>query len=196
MSDFSRGFQIFALPLVSIYCHIRFRLKISGRENLPEGGCMVCANHSHVADGVLAPVALTNRVMLRAMAKKELFSVPLFRNLITWLGAFPVDRSGADMAAVKLSLATVKNGGRMILFPQGTRGTRATPAKEGAVRIAMRAGVPIVPMYISENQGFRKTVHVAIGKPYQVDKANKDYTTAAADLMARIYALDPSTTKD
>ncbi len=190
MAQFSRGFQKFALPLVGVYCHIRFNLKIHGRENLPEGGCVVCGNHSHLADAVLMPVALTPKVMMRCMAKKELFDIPVLGTVLTWLGGFPVDRKIADMMAVKTALGAVKAHGRLVLFPQGTRGDRNTPAKEGAVMIAVRTGAPIVPVYISEDLGFRKTVHINIGQPYTVDKRNRDYTAAATDLMARIYALD------
>lgn len=190
MAQYWRGFQKFVIPIVSAVSYLRFHLTIEGRENLPEGGCVVCANHSALFDAVLVPVALTNKVMLRAMAKKELFSVWGLRTLVTWLGGFPVDRKSADMAAIKTALGTVKAGGRLVIFPQGTRADRTVPAKEGAVMVAVRSGAPIVPVYITENQHFRKRVYVTIGKPYQVEKGNRDYTAAAADLMARIYALD------
>ena len=88
-----------------------FRVKVEGGENLPkEGAFIVACNHLSDADPVILAASVKNRRQIRFMAKKELFAVPVLAQLVKALGAFPVDRSGADVAALKYSLSLLKNG--------------------------------------------------------------------------------------
>ena len=126
MAKYHPVFQHIALPCVSAALHLYFGYKVIGRENIPEGGCVICPNHSDVIDPPLVAAAMGNSHRIRLMAKKELFSGKFFGGLITWLGAFPVDRDRADITAIKTALQAVKDGRKLIIFPQGTR-----DAKEG-----------------------------------------------------------------
>ena len=97
---YHRWFQWLVVPFVALAFHIYFGYRIIGRENIPEGGCVVCPNHIQLSDPPFAAVALSHRTPLRLMAKKELFQGnKLFAWLIAALGAFPVDREGADITA-------------------------------------------------------------------------------------------------
>ena len=99
---YHRWFQWLVVPFVALAFHIYFGYRIIGRENIPEGGCVVCPNHIQLSDPPFAAVALSHRTPLRLMAKKELFQGnKLFAWLIAALGAFPVDREGADITAIK-----------------------------------------------------------------------------------------------
>ena len=90
---YHRWFQWLVVPFVALAFHIYFGYRIIGRENIPEGGCVVCPNHIQLSDPPFAAVALSHRTPLRLMAKKELFQGnKLFAWLIAALGAFPVDR--------------------------------------------------------------------------------------------------------
>ena len=170
--------------------HIYFGFKVIGRENIPEGGCVVCPNHVQLSDPPFAAVALGHRIPLRLMAKKELFQKnKLFAWLIAALGAFPVDREGADITAIKTALGSVRAGQKLIIFPQGTRGASEGDAKKGAAMLAVKTRAPILPMYISENKGFRCRATVIIGKPFLPDGKEKDYGAIADDILHRIYAL-------
>lgn len=193
MVKFSRGFQRIAIPFVSLYMHIFYHLEIEGRENIPQGGCVVCANHSQNLDPPLAAVALTGKHNIAAMAKKELFSIKGLGPLITLLGAFPIDRDKADIKAIKYSLSAVKNGRKLLIFPEGTRHHgEGSSAKEGAAMLALKTHAPVLPVYISENKTRFGKAKIIIGKPFMPEAAHGDkdaYQRIADDILKRIYEL-------
>ena len=91
---YHRWFQALVVPLVALAFHIFFGYRVIGRENIPEGGCVVCPNHVQLSDPPFAAVALGGKTPIRLMAKKELFRKKIFAWLIAALGAFPIDREG------------------------------------------------------------------------------------------------------
>lgn len=188
-AKYHRWFQRIAIPVIEFAFHIYFGLKIIGRENIPEGGCVVCPNHVQLSDPPMAGVAISGSTPFRIMAKKELFAKKGLGRLITWLGAFPIDREGIDITAIKTALGAVKAGQKLIIFPQGTRGAGEDEAKNGAAMLAVKTKAPILPMYISEEKGFRTHVKIIIGKPFMPDSKQKDYSVVSEDILHRIYAL-------
>lgn len=189
---YHRRFQWLAIPFATVYDHIKYKYHVIGRENVPEGGCVIVANHSQWADPTLIATALGNQNNFAAMAKKELFEIKGLGPLITALGAFPVDRSRADINAIKLSLKAVRDGKKLIIFPEGTtKHKEGDEAKEGAARIAIKTGAPILPIYISENKKFRSDAYVVIGEPFlpEPTRSKEGYHRLAEDIMQRIYAL-------
>ena len=189
---YNRTFQALAIPIVNVYDHLKYNYHVIGREKVPDGGCVLVANHTQWADPVLVGTALGNQYPLVAMAKKELFQIKLLGPLISALGAFPVDRGTADIGAIKTSLKAVIEGKKLLIFPEGgTKHKAGDEAKVGAAMIAARTGAPIVPIYISENKKFRSKVYVVFGDAYIPEKTkSKDgYRAIADDMMRRIYAL-------
>lgn len=189
---YNRTFQALAIPIVNVYDHLKYNYHVIGREKVPDGGCVLVANHTQWADPVLVGTTLGNQYPLVAMAKKELFQIKLLGPLISALGAFPVDRGTADIGAIKTSLKAVKEGKKLLIFPEGgTKHKAGDEAKVGAAMIAARTGAPIVPIYISENKKFRSKVYVVFGDAYIPEKTkSKDgYRAIADDMMRRIYAL-------
>lgn len=189
---YNRTFQALAIPIVNVYDHLKYNYHVIGREKVPDGGCVLVANHTQWADPVLVGTALGNQYPLVAMAKKELFQIKMLGPLISALGAFPVDRGTADIGAIKTSLKAVKEGKKLLIFPEGgTKHKAGDEAKVGAAMIAARTGAPIVPIYISENKKFRSKVYVVFGDAYIPEKTkSKDgYRAIADDMMRRIYAL-------
>ena len=189
---YNRTFQALAIPIVNVYDHLKYNYHVIGREKVPDGGCVLVVNHTQWADPVLVGTALGNQYPLVAMAKKELFQIKLLGPLISALGAFPVDRGTADIGAIKTSLKAVKEGKKLLIFPEGgTKHKAGDEAKVGAAMIAARTGAPIVPIYISENKKFRSKVYVVFGDAYIPEKTkSKDgYRAIADDMMRRIYAL-------
>ncbi|MGE4548728.1 MAG: lysophospholipid acyltransferase family protein [Intestinibacillus sp.] len=191
MAKFHRWFQRIVVPLVGIAFHLYYRLHVTGRENIPDGGCVVCPNHSSYADPPLAAAAVSGRHNIAIMAKRELFEKGgFFAQLITWLGAFPVSRGDADVTAIKTALKAVKDGRKLIIFPQGTRGAGEGQTKEGAAMLAARTKAPILPIFIPENKQRFGRVNVVIGKPFYPEAGSKDYAAIAEDILRRIYALN------
>ena len=179
-----------------------FRLTVIGAENLPaEGGLVLCANHTSMLDILVLALAADRPV--RYMAKKELFFPPL-GGLFTALGAFPVDRGGADLTAIKNAISIVDRGEMVGMFPQGTRYKYTDPSetktKHGIGLIAWRAKCPVQPVFINTKvncvKWFRKT-EVIFGKTIPYDELgfsegnSKEYSTAAETVFRRICELDP-----
>lgn len=147
-----------------------FNIKVINGEREPDGGgYVVCANHVSATD----PIALCyafRKNQVYFMAKKELFKVPVLAPLIKVMGAFPVDRSGSDVSAVKTAIALVEEKKSMGIFPQGHRypceDPRGTKTKNGVALIATKTGADILPCYIWRKKNkfrlFRRT-YVIIG---------------------------------
>lgn len=158
-------FYAFAKVLMRIFFAVFYPLKMVGAENLPaSGAAILCGNHVSLLDPLAAGVAVKRHV--RFMAKKELFSVPALRWCIRALGAFPVDRGNTDMAAVRTSLAILKEGGVLGIFPQGGRDKSGDRAMENGVSlIALKSGAPVVPMrFLKRFRPFKRNTLV-IGAP-------------------------------
>lgn len=171
----------------------RFR----GREHIPEGGCLIVANHSSLADPVWLLLALGPGRRTHIIAKKEVMGVPVLGRVLRWVGVFGVDRGGADIAAVKQSLEILKNNEKLLIFPEGTRvkpGKTVEP-KTGAALMAQRAGVPVLPVYITRRKRPFCPIEVCFGAPYTVTAAARRITAAELDeatqhMMATIYGLE------
>ena len=123
-----------------------------GNEPAPEDGpYLVCANHQTALD-VLFLCAVLRRQQPHFMAKAELFKVPLVNKLVAALGAYPVDRGGADVSAIKNTIKMLKEGKCVGIFPQGHRQMGITPReadlKNGAAMIAVRAEATVLPCYV------------------------------------------------
>lgn len=167
---------------------------VRGRENLPaEGSYVICPNHSGLADPVWVVLAMKAGFIPRIMAKKELFSVPLLRNLVTWLGAFGVDRDGADVGAIKLALRCLKDGQPLMIFPEGTRmkpGKQVEP-KAGALVLAARAQCPIVPAYLTARRRPFSPMTCVFGQPYTLEKrlSEQEQAQELQRLMKTIYEM-------
>ncbi|MBA2461101.1 MAG: 1-acyl-sn-glycerol-3-phosphate acyltransferase [Actinobacteria bacterium] len=127
-----------------------FRLRARGLEQLPEGGFVLAANHNSNFDPWALGLPLYPRRFLRFMGKSELFRTPLKQFLVA-CGAFPVRRGERDLEAIATAVALCRNGHIVVMFPEGTRRMKGLRKKwvarahTGAARIALGAGVPLIP---------------------------------------------------
>ncbi len=167
-----------------------------GRENLPEGPCVLCGNHSGFADPIWVFLAMRGKTLPWTMCKKSAIDKPVLGRFLMAFRAFPVDRDNVDMAAVKKSLSVLKQGEKLLIFPEGTRikkGKKSEP-KSGAVMLAQRAGVPVVPIYITPNRKPFQPIRVLIGKPYEPAFSSRrpspeELEQRTAEMMAKVYDL-------
>ena len=170
----------FCCAVVRIYYRIFFRSRIYGSENVPEkGGLLICVNHLSNNDAVLVGSNIKRR--LRFMAKKELFKVPVLKNIVTKLGAFPIDRSISDIGAVRTALSILKGGDAMMIFPEGRRNKEFLPEQilPGAAMIAYKSNVPVLPVYIDGKYKLFGRTDVYYGKPVSPEEIGKVIKTSA-----------------
>lgn len=167
---------------------ILYRLRCQGVERLPaEGGYVLAANHCSSLDPWPLGMALYPRRYLRFMAKSELFWFPL-GPFISACGAFPVRRGQRDQDAVDTAVRLCREGHVVVMFPEGTRRAKGLRKRyearwrSGAARIALEAGVPLVPAGISGTAELTRlgAVRVVFGDAVSLgDLANMSVDDAA-----------------
>jgi 1-acyl-sn-glycerol-3-phosphate acyltransferase len=179
-----------------------FRLRAKGRENLPQGGFVLAANHNSNLDPWPLGLPLFPGRFLRFMGKSELFRTPV-KQFITAAGAFPVRRGMADLEAIETATQLCREGQIVVMFPEGTRRKKGLRKKyearahTGAARIALDAGVPLVPAAIAgtDRLGRLAKIRVAYGPPVPLDdlQGRDDAPHVATErLMAAIGDLEAS----
>jgi 1-acyl-sn-glycerol-3-phosphate acyltransferase len=181
-----------------------FRLRSTGKDHLPEGGYVLACNHVSSFDPWPLGMPLWPETGLRFMAKSELYWFPLSK-LIDAAGAFPVHRGQRDTVAIETAVRLAREGNVVAMFPEGTRRTkgllktREARPRSGAARIALEAGVPLVPAALSGTDRLLRLgkLRVAYGAPVDIDDLRgRDIAEAAQEatvrLMARIHELESS----
>ena len=181
-----------------------FRLRVRGREDLPAmGGYVLACNHISNLDPWPVGLPLWPRRWLRFMAKAELYWWPA-KHLLDAAGAFPVRRGLADVEAIETAVRLAREGSVVVMFPEGTRREKglvkrheARP-RSGAARIALEAGVPLVPAAVAGTDRLLALgpLRVAYGAPVEIDdlRASEDIRGSSHEaterLMARIAELE------
>jgi 1-acyl-sn-glycerol-3-phosphate acyltransferase len=185
---------------VRFLCH----MKVKGAENEPtadQGTYLVIANHRTWADPIYLCCALKHQ-QPHFMAKKELFKIPLLNLLIRALGAYPVNRGGADVGAIRHTIEMLKQGVCVGMFPQGHRyngvDPRTTTVKTGAAMIAQKADVQVLPVFIkvkNNRHRFLCKKEIIVGKPIPMSElaydpeAPGEYQRMADQLFERVCQL-------
>ncbi len=171
-----------------------YRVKITGREHVPESGpCVLAANHVSVMDGFFLGIAVTRQV--RFMAKAELHRVPIVKQILEGAGAFPVERGADAGRAVAAAVKLLEQGAVVGVFPEGTSlPDEKRGYKRGAARLALATGAPLIPVALVgthltlEPRTHRirlPRVRIVIGEPLRVDR-QEPTEAAATELTARL----------
>lgn len=158
-------------PIFKLY----YNPKVIGKENIPkQGAILVVGNHKHIYDQCL-PIISTKRY-IRYMAKKEYFASKKTAWFFKKTGCISVDRERKDNQAVQEALKTLKTGGAIGLFPEGTRNKTKElllPFKFGTVSMASKTDALIVPFGLTGDFKFRsKNLTIRYGKPFKVGNMN------------------------
>ncbi len=135
----------------SVIVHLFFRVRVIGRENIPnKGGYILCCNHTHFIDVAFLIVKIKAHICF--MAKQELFKAGLVSRFLRSMGAFPVARGTGTggTAAIHTAEKLVNSGNILGIFPEGTRSKDGRPkaAKSGVAVIANSTGADVLPISI------------------------------------------------
>ena len=159
--------------LRSLY-RIAFRMEITGEENKTKagenGGFIICANHVNYLDAVA--VVVFSKEKIRFIGKYDLARVGIIRWLEHLFDVIPIKRNTQDLEAMKRSLKALKNGEILGIFPEGTRKgmEKNQKVKNGAAFMAIRSGVPVVPVGISGSFKPFGKVKIKYGEPLDMSK--------------------------
>lgn len=169
---FKRIGRAFIRTVIFIYCKIIYRIKIIGKENIPkEGPLLFCGNHRTYLDPPL--IVITAGRHMRFLAKEELRKNPLFALLGVLFEGIYVKRDEKDITALKEALKTLKGGGCIGLFPEGTRNgleKNDGKIKNGAAYMALKSNAKVVPIgIIGPSKPFTKNA-IIYGKPIDLSE--------------------------
>ncbi len=196
----SRMAYYVARAAVAAFTRLWTRLTIEGREHIPRSGAFVLAPvHRSIMDTPVA--ACLTRRRLRFMGKDTLWRRRPAAWLLSALGGFPVTRGTADREALRRCIAVLEAGEPLVLFPEGERksGEVVQPLFDGAAYVALRAGVPIVPVGIGGSEGVMpkgskfirpRKVHVVVGEPitHPAGTGGRVQRSAVQDVTTRLHA--------
>ena len=182
--------------LVYIFNLVVFRVEKNGEENIKEKGAyLICANHRSNWDAPILVSNLKRKVYVKAKAE-------LFKNkFIKWFGrkccVFPVKRGMRDIESIKYSLNLLKDGEILVIFPEGTRNgmEKNGKAQNGVAYMAIRTGVPVIPVGIQGEMKPFKKVKLNIGEPldfsqYKTNKPEKEILDKVSkEIMDNIIML-------
>ena len=174
---------------------IYFRMKRIGREHIPaEGPVIVASNHRSFLDPFV--IATMAKRPMYYMTKTELFAWPFVAWMLSALGAFPVQRGGADAESIETSKAILARGDIVLIFPEGTRtrpGSLGRP-KRGVGRLALETGAPVVPVAVIGTEAVRRgwrirphQVRIRAGRPLRFPQVQRVSPALASAVTERIW---------
>lgn len=177
-------YHLLKYVLIGPFLRLTSRRVVTGRENFPrDGAALLVGNHESVADWLFMPLLMPRRVTF--LAKSDYFTGTGIRGMLSrWFfagsGQYPIDRTNADaaQAALDAGLAVLSKGDVLCIYPEGTRSPdgRLFRGKTGPARLALRAGVPVIPVGVTGageyvrglsrfRLGRRPEIRVMVGEP-------------------------------
>lgn len=181
--------------LAFIVLEFSFFLRVKGRKNSRiEGGSVVIANHKSNWDPIVLGHSITSRPVCY-MAKEELYKNKIARWFLLKLNSMPVARNKGDLVAIKTAIKALKDGKMLGIFPEGTRSKTGSmlPFQQGAALMALKAGVPVLPVYIAGRYKLFHPVTVHIGEPVDLkqivgEKVNSETITHGTRHLEKVMA--------
>lgn len=190
-------YEVIRKVIVVIVCKILFRVKYENLEILNKyEKCILCPNHSRIFDPVFLYPKVNN---MYSMAKSELFKHKFFAKLLTYHNVFPVQRDKIDINAVRKTIKLLNDNEKikLLIFPEGKvlkDKTERGQVRNGAIHIAAKVDIPIIPVYITARPPYFSKVIVKFGEPILPNKEclkDKDILKSEAkSLISAIYNME------
>lgn len=163
------------------------RVRATGVDNIPaDGAVLLVCNHISMWDPPMVAYAMCPRRRVYFMAKSELMALPVAGWAFANIGAFGVDRGGADRSAIRTARKLLAEGQALLMFPEGTRHQSGElgDAFPGAGALARVAGTRVVPVAIVRSTGRFGPVRIAIGAPIALDDIVQQSRSAQSQAVA------------
>ena len=163
-----RWFWWVVRAVVLAVCRVAFRVRVVGRDHVPTAGAYILApSHRSILD--VPFTVFTTRRRICFLAKQELFQGRLGGAIFPTLGGIPVERGSTDRAALRAADGVLVAGEPLAIFPEGTRrrGGELGDLFHGCAYLALRRGVPIVPVGIGGSEEILPSGHV-VPRPHRV----------------------------
>ena len=167
-----------------------FQARIEGEENLPAtGGAVVASNHLAAGDTFVLPAMMRRQLIFPAKAELFAGNRGPASKIVAWflkaVGQVPLDRSGGRVSLEGLGpvLRVLADGGLVGIYPEGTRSPdgRLYKGRTGVARLALAAGVPVVPVAMFRTEAVRTKLGIRwIWKPRIVIGKPLDFSAYAA----------------
>jgi 1-acyl-sn-glycerol-3-phosphate acyltransferase len=197
-----RPYYRFAYAVVGLELLLH-RIRIEGRKNIPEEGCLIVSNHVSFMDPTTVGWAIAKEIYY--LGRKSLFKPPFWSWFLPMCNVLPIDREGHDIAGMRRIIKMLQSGESVVLFPEGTRSpdNQLQLGELGAALIAVKAQVPVLPVRVfgtyaslSRRDKFIRfrPIRVVIGRPYRPAipdgrLSKDDYDRIAQEMMSRIGEL-------
>lgn len=195
----------FARTVVLSLCKVAFRVRVVGKEHVPPAGAYILAP-THRSNLDTPFTSFVTRRRIRFVAKQELFKREPWGRLFSSLGGIPVERGSPNArAALKATQAALEAGEPVALFPEGTRrnGRKVTDLFDGTAYLAVKLGVPIVPVGIGGSEEILasgkklprlRRVAVVVGRPIfpppgATTRKRSDLVAITTELQAELQRL-------
>jgi 1-acyl-sn-glycerol-3-phosphate acyltransferase len=183
------------------------RPEFIGTENIPkEGGVIIATNHLSRLDTMLLWICPSEREDITALVADKYQKYPLFKWILDVGGIIWLDRENADFGAMRAAVAALKRGVSLGIAPEGTRSvdTGLLEGKPGTALVALKAGVPIVPVGIAGTENVFKRMltlqfprlTLRYGQPFTLpplerDRRDQQLKECTDEIMCRIAAQLP-----
>ena len=189
-SGIYRVLRVLAAFLFHTFMPVRYRHIERAQLDAP---FIVIGNHLSLLDPVIVAAAV-KRYEIAFMAKKELSGNGLFKRFLLNIHTIFVSRHNSDMEAMRTSMRALRSGEVLGIFPEGTRYHQGLMEEQeaGAAMIALRSGVPMIPMYISRKLALFRPVDCVVGEPIPMDDLrekgiNKETCRELMERITRTY---------
>ena len=143
-------------------------------EKCPKGGVLISSNHPTFVDPITLLTAFPWR-RLHSLVTKDLYKNKLMTFMLTCMHCIQVDKDNFNMASFHTTVERLQNGKAVVIFPEGQvnqgDGREVQAFKSGAILMAHRANVPILPVYIVKREKWYRAQRVVIGEPFDVKSA-------------------------
>lgn len=183
--------------LFRVFFTLYFRWRVHHPERVPNtGGVILACNHASYLDPPLVGAAVDREI--NYLARKTLFSNPVFGKVLRAVNSVPVDRDGGSASGVRTIMERLKAGGGIILFPEGTRTSdgQLQPARSGIGMTVMKSAVPVVPVRVfgsfeayGRKNRFPKPhkVVVKFGEPMWFQELRSEANNCSKERLREIY---------